>query len=377
MRRAASVAGTITLMLLSLPAYAQSSMPGMPGMPDTPPAAPTKPDAGNMPSTPGGSTSVPATPVDHSSMPGMPAPPSAAPTKPDAGNMPSTPAASISAPATSVDHSSMPGMQVNSRAAASTPGTGASGTALPAGSAPAPASPLDHYADRQFDKAEMERARAAMKREEGGQPLYQVMLNLAEIQLYQGQVGYRWDGQAWFGGDIDRLMLKSEGGGSFREGFDGAEIQGLYSRAIDPYFYLQAGVRQDLSTPLHQTYGAIGFEGLAPYWFEVSGALFVSTRGNVLGRLEGYYDQNITQRLILQPRVELNFAAQNTPEDKIGAGLSNAELGLRLRYEITREFAPYIGVSYDTKVGQTAAYASQEGRASSVLSFVAGARVWF
>lgn len=182
---------------------------------------------------------------------------------------------------------------------------------------------------------------------------------------------------AWFGGDIDRFVLKSEGGGSFREGFDGAEIQGLYSRAIDPYFYLQGGVRQDLSTPLHQTYGAIGFEGLAPYWFEVSGVLFVSTRGNVLGRLEGYYDQNITQRLILQPRVELNFAAQNTPEDKIGAGLSNAELGLRLRYEITREFAPYIGVSYDTKVGQTATYASQEGRASSVLSFVAGVRAWF
>lgn len=172
-------------------------------------------------------------------------------------------------------------------------------------------------------------------------------------------------------------MLKSEGGGSFREGFDGAEIQGLYSRAIDPYFNLQAGVRQDLSTPLHQSYGAIGFEGLAPYWFEVSGALFISTRGNVLGRLEGYYDQNITQRLILQSRVELNFAAQNTPEDKIGAGLRNAELGLRLRYEITREFAPYIGISYDTKVGQTATYASQEGRASSVLSFVAGVRVWF
>ena len=351
MKRVASVAGIVTLMIFSLPAYAQNSMPGMdhssmPGMSATPPAASTQPDAGKMPGPPGAGAITPAKPIDQSTMPGM-------------------------------DHSSMPGMQGSPPAASSTPGTAASGTALPAGSAPAPATPMDHYADRQFDKAEMERARAAMMHEQGGQLLYQVMLNLAEIQLYQGQVGYRWDGQAWFGGDINRLMLKSEGGGSFREGFDGAEIQGLYSRAIDPYFNLQAGIRQDLSTPLHQTYGAIGFEGLAPYWFEVSGALFVSTRGNVLGRLEGYYDQNITQRLILQPRVELNFAAQNTPEDKIGAGLSNAELGLRLRYEITREFAPYIGVSYDTKVGQTAAYASQEGRASSVLSFVAGVRVWF
>ena len=360
MMRAESVVATIALMM-ALPAYAQSSMSGMdhstmPGMAGKAGSTPTtSSETSPSPSVSGASTPTPAMPMDHRSMPGM-----------DHSSMPG------------MDHSSMPGMKPD--ATASSQGkaaVGASGTALPAGNAPAPAMPTDNYADRQFDKAEMDRARAAMMREQGGQSLYQVMLNLAEIQVYQGQVGYRWDGQAWFGTDIDRFVLKSEGGGSFREGFDNAEVQGLYSRAIGPYFYLQAGVRQDLSTPLHQTYGTIGFEGLAPYWFEVSGVLFVSTRGNVLGRLEGYYDQNITQRLILQPRVELNFAAQNTPEEKIGAGLSNAELGLRLRYEITREFAPYIGVSYDTKVGQTAAYASQEGRASSVLSFVAGVRAWF
>lgn len=257
------------------------------------------------------------------------------------------------------------------------PNGSASGTALPAGSAPAPAPPTDNYADRDYDKADMDRARAAMMKEQGGQSLYLVMVNLAEIQLYRGQAGYRWDGEAWFGGDINRLTLKSEGGGSFREGFENAEIQALYSRAIDPYFNLQAGVRQDLASRLHQTYATFGFEGLAPYWFEVSGAVFVSTRGHVLGRLEGYYDQNITQRLILQPRVELNFAVQNVPEDEIGGGLSNAELGLRLRYEITREIAPYIGVSYDAKVGQTAAYAAQDGKAISNLSFVAGLRLWF
>jgi copper resistance protein B len=358
MKQALSLAGTLALMMLAHPTFAQSSMPGMdhssmPGidhstMPANAPSAPIAiPE--NQPSKSDGSMSAPATtaPMDHSSMPGM-------------------------------DHASMPGMKSGSMPEPqANAATGASGTALPAGSAPVPAMPRDNYADRQFDKADMDRARAAMMHEQGGQSLYQVMLNLAEIQVYQGQVGYRWDGQAWFGTDIDRFVLKSEGGGSFREGFDGAEVQGLYSHAIGPYFYLQAGARQDLSTPLHQTYGAIAIEGLAPYWFEVSGALFVSTRGNVLARLEGYYDQNITQRLILQPRVELNFAAQNAPEDGIGVGLSNAELGLRLRYEITREFAPYIGISYDTKVGQTAAYATQAGRASSILSFVAGARVWF
>lgn len=294
--------------------------------------------------------------MDHSSMPGM---------KTD--------------PMQGMDHSSMPGMnQEPPKAPAVTPPSGtASGTALPAGSAPPPPAPTDNYADRDYDKSEMQRARDAMMKEQGGQQFYQVMLNLSEIQLYRGQVGYRWDGEAWFGGDIDRLAIKSEGGGSFREGFENAEVQALYSHAIDPYFNLQGGVRQDLASRLHQTYGALGFQGLAPYWFDVSGTMFVSTRGNVLARLEGYYDQNITQRLILQPRVELNFAAQNTPEDEIGAGLSNAELGLRLRYEITREIAPYIGISYDTKVGQTAAYASQDGKAASNLSFVAGLRLWF
>ena len=338
-----------SLALLTAPAYGQS-MPAM--------------DHGSMPG------------MDHRSMPGM-----------DHRSMPG------------MDHSSMPGMKHGPTPAAppaqgapkasdtptgsaapigsAAPTGSASGTALPAGSAPAPAPPTDNYADRDYNKADMDRARATMMKEQGGQPFYLVMLNLAEIQLYRGQAGYRWDGEAWFGGDINRLTLKSEGGGSFREGFENAEIQALYSRAIDPYFNLQAGVRQDLASRLHQTYATVGFEGLAPYWFEVSGAAFVSTRGHVLGRLEGYYDQNITQRLVLQPRVELNFAAQDVPEDEIGAGLVNAELGLRLRYEITREIAPYIGVSYDAKVGQTAAYAARDGKPTSNLSFVAGLRLWF
>jgi copper resistance protein B len=343
MSRVLSGAGIILVMSVTVPAYAQSGNidhSAMPGM-----------DHSSMPG------------VDPSSMPGM-----------DHGSMPG------------MNHDSKPGMQGNTRTGPAktdsgnvpgTPAIGASGTALPAGSSPAPGLPMDHYADRQFGKADMDRARDAMMHEQGGQPFYLVMLNLAELQLNQGQLGYRWDGEAWFGGDINRFTFKSEGGGGFREGFDNAEVQGLYSYAIGPYFNLQAGVRQDLQAPLHQTYATFGFEGLAPYWFEVSGAVFVSTRGNVLGRLEGYYDQNITQRLILQPRVELNFAAQNTPEEQVGVGFTNAELGLRLRYEITREFAPYVGVSYDTKVGQTAAYASQAGRTSSALSLVAGVRVWF
>src|SRR3546814_11929731 len=112
-----------------------------------------------------------------------------------------------------------------------------------------------------------------------------------------------------------------------------AEIQALYSRALDPYWNLQAGVRYDFKPNPSRTYATVGIEGVAPYWFETEAALFLSNKGDVLGRIEGYYDQRITQRLILQPRVELNLSAQDVPETRIGAGISNAEFGLRPRSE--------------------------------------------
>ena len=251
------------------------------------------------------------------------------------------------------------------------------GTALPAGDAPAPPPPMDHYADRQFPKDEMARARERMMREQGGQTFYQVMFNLAEYRAHQGRDGYHWDGEAFVGGDINRLWLKSEGEGAFGERLESAEVQALYSRAIGPYFNLQAGVRQDFGPGPNRTYATVGFEGLAPYMFEVEGALFLSNKGDLLGRLEGYYDQRITQRLILQPRVEFNLAAQDVPENRVGAGLTDAELGLRLRYEITRQFAPYVGVSYEAKTGRTADFARADGEDPTTTSLVAGVRIWF
>jgi copper resistance protein B len=253
----------------------------------------------------------------------------------------------------------------------------AAGTGLPAGNAPAPAAPADHYGDRYYPSAEMTRTRMEMMREQGGHNFYQVLFNLAELQVRNGRNGYRWDGQAWFGGDINRLTLKSEGEGTFRRGVDGAEVQALYSRAIGPYTDIQAGIRYDFEPKPSRTYATIGFQTLAPGFFELGGALFLSNKGDLLGRLEGLYDQRITQRLILQPRVELNFAAQNVPETRIGSGMSNAELGLRLRYEIKREFAPYIGVSWDRKTGDTARFHRAAGEKASSKSFVAGIRTWF
>lgn len=253
----------------------------------------------------------------------------------------------------------------------------ATGTDLAPGNAPAPAPPSDWYADRIFAASEMARSRHEMMTESGGLNIAFISFNLAEYQARKGSDGFRWDGEAWYGGDINRVTFKYEGEGAFGEGIEEAEVQALYSRAIDPYFNLQAGVRQDLGKGPKRTYATFGFEGLAPYWFEVEGAVFVSNKGDVLGRLEGYYDQRITQRLILQPRAELNFAAQDVPEGGIGSGLSDIELGLRLRYEIVKEFAPYVGVEWAKKTGDTARYARLAGDDPDVINLVAGIRVWF
>ena len=203
------------------------------------------------------------------------------------------------------------------------------------------------------------------------------MVKLGEYQSRAGgDDGYRWEGEAWFGGDINRLVIKTEGEGSGREGLGAAEAQGLYSHAISPYFDFQAGVRQDFQ-PRARTYATVGVEGLLPYWFDVEAALFLSDKGELLARAEGSYDLRLTQRWILQPRAELNFAAQDTPETFTGSGLSNAELGLRLRYEIRREFAPYVGVSYDRRFGKTADYFRAIGEKPGETSLVIGIRSFF
>lgn len=257
------------------------------------------------------------------------------------------------------------------------PAHGASGTALPAGNAPAPAPPTDRAADRFYGASAMAEAERQLRREHGGMIFSQIMFDLAEYQVRDGHDGYRWDGAVWVGGDINRFVAKTEGEGMFGRGVESAEIQALYRRALDPYWNLQAGVRYDFEPNPSRTYATVGIEGLAPYWFEVEGALFLSDEGDVLGRLEGYYDQRITQRLILQPRGELNFAAQDVPENRIGSGLTDAEFGLRLRYELARELAPYVGISYERKVGDTARFARADGDEVVGKSIVLGIRSWF
>lgn len=246
---------------------------------------------------------------------------------------------------------------------------------LPDRETAAPPAPTDHLADWIFDHAAMEQARAVLRQEHGGAQASQVMLNLFEYQARSGADGYHWAGEAWFGGDIDRLVIKSEGEGD-RHGVESGEVQALYSRAMGLYTDLQVGVRQDLE-PKSRTYATVGFETLLPYWIEAEGAVFVSNKGDVLARAEGAIDWRLTQRLILQPRAELNFAAQDVRETGTGSGLSDAEFGLRLRYEVRREFAPYVGVTWGRRFGRTADYARADGEGASDTSVAFGLRAWF
>ena len=318
---------------------------------------------------------TPAAAQDHAmhgmAMPGMamPAPKPAVrtPTKPKHKGLESV----QTAPGPAME--AMPGMD---HAMPAIP-AGPTGTDLPAGAAPAPPPPADHYADRAYPPAAMAHARHVMMAENGARSFGQVILNIAEYQVRNGRDGYRWDGEAWFGGDRNRLTVKSEGEGDRGGKLGAAEVQALYSRAIGPYFDLQAGVRHDLRPDPQRTYATIGVEGLAPYMFEVEAALFLSDKGDLLARVEGYYDQQVTQRLILQLRIELNLAAQDVPETGVGSGLSSAELGLRLRYEIAREFAPYVGLSYEARLGDTADYARARGEGARSTSLVLGVRAWF
>lgn len=238
-----------------------------------------------------------------------------------------------------------------------------------------PDAPTEFAADRFFPRRDMDRARGILRDEHGGALTYKIMGDLIEYQSQNGEDGYHWNGEAWFGGDINRLVIKTEGEGS--NDVEDAEVQALYSRAWDHVTDLQVGLRHDFEPGPSRIYLAVGFETLLPYWFEAEGALFIGQRGQVLGRLDGNYDFQLTQRLVLQPRAEVNFAAKEDAAIGLGSGLTDVELGLRLRYEIQREFAPYIGVNWERKLGNTAGFARADGERAETTSFVVGLRAWY
>ncbi len=188
----------------------------------------------------------------------------------------------------------------------------------------------------------------------------------------------RWDGEGWIGTDMNRLWLKSEGFGGNGKVSDGDQ-EALYDRPIPhmKYFDAQVGVRADLDSDPSRAWAAIGVEGLAPYLFEFAPTLYIRNDGHVAGRITGFYDVLLTQRLIAEPEAELNFYSKDDPARTIGSGFSDIDTGLRLRYEISRKFAPYIGFAYNGKYGNTASYSRRAGETTSDPRFIFGLRVWY
>jgi copper resistance protein B len=204
-----------------------------------------------------------------------------------------------------------------------------------------------------------------------------VLLDQFEGRIGGGQNGFRWDGQAWIGTDYDKLWLKSEGFARGRGGVEDGRHELLYDRALTTFLDLQAGVRADWDSARGRTWAALGVQGLAPLFFDYEVTGYLSDSGHAALRLAGSYDLLITQRLILQPEIEVNFYSKADPARGIGAGLSEIDTGLRLRYEISRKFAPYVGVVYAGRFGQTARFARQEGEGATAVQFVFGIRSWF
>ncbi|MDR8391439.1 copper resistance protein B [Aliifodinibius sp. S!AR15-10] len=190
-----------------------------------------------------------------------------------------------------------------------------------------------------------------------------------------------WEVQGYVGKDLNKFWFKSHGEALTTEREAEMEFQGLYSRAIGPYFDIQGGIRYDLAYEgggnKSRGFAVIGLQGMAPYFFHVDGGMFFSEDGDISASLEAVYDLLFTQRLIGQPVFETSIAVQEVSEWGVGSGFNNIGLGFRLRYEFAREFAPYIGINWERKLGETAEMARAGGGNASNLSLLGGVRMWF
>ena len=209
-----------------------------------------------------------------------------------------------------------------------------------------------------------------------------LLVDQLEYRLKDGADTFRWDVVGWYGGDYNRLWLKTEGEWrtSGERGGE-AEVQALYGRLIAPFWDFQVGLRYDQFSGAgfdrSRGFAVIGLQGLARYRFELEPALFISQDGDVSARLTATYDLPLTQRLILQPRLDFDAAVQSAEKFGVGEGVNSIGLGLRLRYEIRREFAPYIGVQWLRRLGETADLSRRGGGRAEDIAVVFGVRLWF
>ena len=235
-----------------------------------------------------------------------------------------------------------------------------------------------HAADLLFDPAAMAASRKQLLAENGDVRITAVLIDSIEASFGDGEKGYSWNAQGYTGGDINRFWWKTEGEGAFDGKLHDAEVQALYSRAVAPFWDVQAGVRQDFRPDGDDTtHLTVGVQGVAPYWFEMGAAAFLSTGGDLTVRAEVEYDQRITRKWILQPAIEAAFSASDIPDLETGSGLTSVTAALRLRYEIRKEFAPYVGVAWSRAFGDTADYARARGGDVQATRLVVGIKAWF
>ncbi|MET3930017.1 copper resistance protein B [Lysobacter sp. OAE881] len=198
---------------------------------------------------------------------------------------------------------------------------------------------------------------------------------LEAVDLDHGR-GEAWEAQAWIGSDLNRLLLRSEGERE-RGHTEAADLEVLYGRSVTPWWDVVAGLKHDFKPGRSRDWAAFGVQGLAPYKFEVSATAYLGESGATAATVEAEYEVLLTNRLILQPRVEVEAFGKDDPTRGIGSGLSTVEAGLRLRYEFTRRFAPYIGVAWERAYGGTADHRRDDGEAVEDTHLVAGVRLWF
>jgi len=206
--------------------------------------------------------------------------------------------------------------------------------------------------------------------------LAMVLVDQFELRAGDGDTPLVWDAEGWVGKDLNKLWIKTDGE-YVDSRFEEVELQALYSRAIGTFWDLQVGWRGDFRPTPERNWLAFGIKGLAPYFFDIDVAFFVGENSRTAARLQVDYEILFTQKLILVPEIELNLYGKDDSAVGIGSGFSDSEIGLRLRYEIRREFAPYIGINWIHLYGDTADYAEAEGEDQDDFQFVFGLRAWF
>jgi copper resistance protein B len=187
--------------------------------------------------------------------------------------------------------------------------------------------------------------------------------------------GAAWDARGWIGGDRNRFWFRTEGEASAAQ-LERTETHFFYGRAVSPWWDIVAGIRNDDGPGPARNWAAFGVQGLAPYFVEIEATGYVGAAGRTHARLEAKYELLVTNRLVLQPLLEIEIYGKDDPERLIGAGLSSADVGLRLRYEIRRELAPYVGVLWSLRFFGTADMWRASGQDATDTRLVAGLRFW-